>query len=165
MTHICNPWTWEVEAGRSRVWDTVGGLFCLKKRKTDQMKSQLVKYLLYVKDDEAEVLFYSTVAAEKPSWTHSCASFPGLGIHKVYLKKNKPRSLPWLCQMSPGYQILRFSINCWSCISSSQTSICLLPFIHCFCLFPPRDRVSRCISGGLMWTSFKCTKIHLPLSL
>lgn len=51
------------------------------------MKSQLVKYLLYVKDDEAEVLFYSTVAAEKPSWTHSCASFPGLGIHKVYLKK------------------------------------------------------------------------------
>lgn len=31
------------------------------------MKSQLVKYLLYVKDAEAEVLFYSTVAAEKPS--------------------------------------------------------------------------------------------------
>lgn len=59
------------------------------------MKSQLVKYLLYVKDDEAGVLFYSTVAAEKPSWTHSCASFPGLGIHKVYLKK-KQTTIPAL---------------------------------------------------------------------
>lgn len=38
--------------------------------------------------------------------------------------------------------------------SSSQASICFLPFIHCFCLFL-RDRVSRCISGGLVWTSFK----------
>lgn len=65
--------------------------------------------------------------------------------------KNKPWSLLWLCQMSPGYQILRFSINCWSSISSFQASICLPHFIHHFCLFP-RDRVSRCISGSLMWT-------------